>query len=491
MTRSFLIVIFVAALGNLLAQGPAIALQEICWTTPESVDSNITAYWLMSSRDSVPRLINYLNAQGQTVVVSAGGDFRNGYCCCTTGGGGDTYRTVASRTDSLLGLTTYTVGFIDTVGLDIASLTESAPKGNGYLVFYDETANTNYKILLSSLMEEPYPGYTSCECDTIYQVAHGFQVGDIVGQVRGNGPFFTANTSDPDSLPVAYVHEVLHADTFVIKSEGWLMDWTHGLPLGRDYFVQDDGSLDTIPDTGYSVFAFRTVNTTKAYFDIPELVVDQSGDGGGGGGADADWYESGATPPDNINDDIYTYGRVGINTATPTYSLDILNDSTNPLRWRNTAGVDLISWNKGTASANARQWFRTNVGNLVIQIHPTATTYFDSITIFRIGPDHSPGLVYPVENQLFASTIANWFYGKIYDRDKDLGSLASVAGADASGNLDWKIAAIYEDAGGYLIANTAEIPDYASDAAADADGSLPTGAIYRVTAEDRNIRIKP
>ena len=186
----------VAPLCIIMAQGPAIALQTVCWTTPSAVDSNITAYWLISSRDSVPRLINYLDAQGQTVNVSAGGTYQNGYCCCTGGGSGDTYRTVASQTDSLLGLTTFTVGFIDTVGLDIASLVQSAPKGDGYLVFYDELTNRNYKILLSSLMPEPYPGYTSCEGDTIYQVAHGFALGDVVGQVRGNGLFFTATTGN-------------------------------------------------------------------------------------------------------------------------------------------------------------------------------------------------------------------------------------------------------------------------------------------------------
>lgn len=486
-----------AAPLGLWAQGPAIALQNVCWTTPAAVDSNIVAYWLISSRDTEPKLINYLDAQGNTVVVSSGGSFQNGFCCCTGSGAGG-YRTVASRTDSLLGLTTFTVGFIDTVGLDIASLTEAAPKGAGYLVFYDEVNNRNYKIQLSSVINEPYPGYTSCECDTIYQVAHNFSRGDIVGQVRGNGPFFEASTGDPDSLPVAYVHEVLHTDTFVIKSEGWLMDWTHGLPLGRDYFVQDTpGTLDTIPDSTYSVFAYRTVNTTKAYFDIPELVVDQSpGSGSGGTTGDADWYaEGGSSPPSGITQSIYTYGDVGIGTDTPNAAVDIEDSTSVIFRWL-VGGRTLASFNKaisGIGTTNShypRLWFRSPhpANDLLIQIHPVGTTYFDSTQIFRIGytptgPD-SPG------SDLWV-TGSTWLNGALYDQAVTTGDLTKYYGADASGNTKWRPSAFYEDASGNIIANTANIPDYANDAAADADGTLPSGAIYQVTAEDRTIRIKP
>ncbi|MEX0812536.1 MAG: hypothetical protein WD048_10000 [Chitinophagales bacterium] len=37
----------------------------------------------------------------------------------------------------------------------------------------------------------------------------------------------------------------------------------------------------------------------------------------GSEGEDHDWYESGGTAPDNINDNIYTYGNVGIGMASP------------------------------------------------------------------------------------------------------------------------------------------------------------------------------
>jgi len=484
-----------------LAQGQGVlqlAIQPVCWSY-NNVDSNINAYYLYSSRVDTPRLINYLNPLGQPVDVSGGGAFQNGFCCCSSSTSVGN-RTIASQTDSLLGLTTYVVGNIDTVGLDIAGLTQSAPKGDGFLVFYDVTNNRNYKVLLSTLIPEPYPGYNSCECDTIYQVGHHFVMGDILGQVRGNGDFFEASTGDPDSLPVAYVHEVLHADTFVIKSEGWLMDWAHGLPLGRDYFVQDaPGVLDTIPDSTYHAFAFRTVNTGKAYFDIPELVVDQApGTGDGGSAGDADWYaEGGSTPATDINQSIYTFGDVGIGTNAPNAGLDVEDTTSTAFRWT-SGGLSLISLNKavsgtgGGSNTVPRIWIRSNEtsNSLLVQIHPLATTYFDSVQIFRIGPD--PGTIpFLAGLSTFSVNGRTHLNGGLYDSAVTLGDLSKYYGATSTGATAWRNSPFYEDATGNIIANTGNIPNYANDAAADADGTLPSGAIYQVTAEDRTIRIKP
>lgn len=498
----FSLILFGSYLGSLVAQGQgvlSIVTQPVCWSY-NNVDSNITAYYLFSSQSSTPLLKNYLDAVGSTVNTAAGGSFQNGFCCCSSSSAVGN-QTIASQTDSLLGLTTFTVGNIDTVGLDIASLTQSAPKADGYLVFYDQVTNRNYKILISSLVTPPYPGYASCECDTVYQVGHHFVRGDILGQERGFGLYFEASTGDPDSLPVAYVHEVLHVDTFVIKSEGWLMDWTHGLPLGRDYFVQDTpGVLDTIPDSTYSVFAYRTIDTTKAYFDIPELVVDQApGSSGGGASGDADWYAEGTTaPPTSIAESIYTYGDVGIGTNSPNAGLDIDDTTSVALRWKSD-GQTLIEFNKAISGTAAlpqtvpRIWIRSNYpGNdLLVQIHPLATTYFDSVQIFRIGPGNI-GPSPPGTSNLHVNG-GTFLNGLLYDSGGtgSLGDLTTYYGADASGNTDWRPSAFYEDASGNIVANTANIPDYANDAAADADGALPSGAIYQVTAEDRTIRIKP
>jgi len=478
----FSLILFGSYAGSLAGQGQgvlSIVTQPVCWSY-NNVDSNITAYYLFSSQSNTPLLKNYLDAVGAPVNTTAGGAFQNGFCCCS-GSGSVGNQTIASQTDSLLGLTTFVVGNIDSVGLDIASLTQSAPKADGYLVFYDQVTNRNYKLLISSLVTPPYPGYASCECDTVYQVGHHFARGDILGQERGFGLYFEASTGDPDSLPVAYVHEVLHVDTFVIKSEGWLMDWTHGLPLGRDYFVQDTpGVLDTIPDSTYSVFAYRTIDTTKAYFDIPELVVDQTtGSGAGGAGGDADWYAEGtAAPPSAITESIYTYGDVGIGTDSPNAGVDIEDTTSVALRWT-VDGQTRISFNQAISGTTVspstvpRIWIRSNQpsNDLLVQIHPLATTYFDSVDLFILGPlDQGPNTS---TSDLWVDG-ATYLNGPLYDSQGPGGTpgdLTKYFGSDASGFAIWRPSAFYENVAGYIIANTGNIPNYASDIAADADGA--------------------
>lgn len=121
--------------------------------------------------------------------------------------------------------------------------------------------------------------------DTIIQNGHGFFVGTMVGQTAGNGPYFAATSAVPDSFPVAFISQIVDENRFVIQNEGWL-DWTHGRALGSDWFLQDDGSFATSPDSNYNIFGFRTFATSRAYFDVPELILSDSasvGSSGGGG----------------------------------------------------------------------------------------------------------------------------------------------------------------------------------------------------------------
>ncbi len=46
---------------------------------------------------------------------------------------------------------------------------------------------------------------------------------------------------------------------------------------------------------------------------------------------DADWFENGGTHPNNINDNIYTNGKVGINNPSPSSFLDIVSNSTGSI----------------------------------------------------------------------------------------------------------------------------------------------------------------
>ena len=90
MKKSFLFIAILFLSISLFAQRRAKRIfeldrQEICWVTPEGVDSNLNRYILVSSRTpSHPRIINHINSSGQVVDVSAGGTFYYGYChCCT------------------------------------------------------------------------------------------------------------------------------------------------------------------------------------------------------------------------------------------------------------------------------------------------------------------------------------------------------------------------------------------------------------------------
>jgi hypothetical protein len=64
------------------AQGPTVITQELCWATPAtpSVDSSIIGYYIYTGRSDTPLLVNYLDAAGDAVDVSAGGTIRVGAC---------------------------------------------------------------------------------------------------------------------------------------------------------------------------------------------------------------------------------------------------------------------------------------------------------------------------------------------------------------------------------------------------------------------------
>ncbi len=64
------------------AQGPTVITQELCWATPAtpSVDSSIIGYYIYTGRSDTPLLVNYLDAAGESVDVSAGGTIRVGAC---------------------------------------------------------------------------------------------------------------------------------------------------------------------------------------------------------------------------------------------------------------------------------------------------------------------------------------------------------------------------------------------------------------------------
>lgn len=319
--------------------------------------------------------------------------------------------------------------------------------------------------------------------DTITQVGHGFSVGDLIGNVNGTTEYFLANTNGADSIPVAAVFQVVDNDNFIPCNEGFFT-YTHGLLNNYDYFLQDDGSLDTIPDSTYQVFAFRTFNTNLAYFDIPELVI--TGGGGVGTVEDADWYDvSTGAPPVSMGQNIYTTGQVGIGRTTTERELHITGSilfqdytiSRGRIMSKTNLGIGLSPSGSDTELIKLSP---LGGGNYVVDLIAPGTS--SKIRVFGendIQFQNAQGRVEWKENgsnAIFthvnqnASDQLNIFghRGVILDG-------GSPSGAPLSGML--------------LIIDGP--PNYASDAAADADSNLPTNAIYTVTAEDRTLRIKP
>jgi hypothetical protein len=89
--KYWLIITFVFSYVCLNAQSPgsegpgtiSIFKQEVCWSY-NGTDSTLVGYYLYSQRRDTSKLLSYVNASGQKVDVSAGGEITVGPCCCAT-----------------------------------------------------------------------------------------------------------------------------------------------------------------------------------------------------------------------------------------------------------------------------------------------------------------------------------------------------------------------------------------------------------------------
>ena len=319
--------------------------------------------------------------------------------------------------------------------------------------------------------------------DTINQVGHGFSVGDLIGQTAGNGPYFLASTDLPENLPVAAVYKVIDADNFVPCNEGFF-SVTHGLVNGNDYFLQDNGSLSVTPDSTYNVFGLRTFGDNIVYIDIPELVIrDTTGEGSSTfPDQDADWFDVlTSAPPTSINDDIYTNGNVGINVSAPEEELHI----DGVLLFENYLASTVRSKsNLGFGVANGGGGYTE-----VARFSRSGTDYF-----FDFLPTGTGNRV-----RLF-NDFALKFEGNSSDRGiywEDAGNIENtyIEKSTADELTIFGKKGIYLDGGGInsdvdLRIVIPDLPEYANDAAADADANLPSGGLYKVTG-DRTVYIKP
>lgn len=83
----------------------------------------------------------------------------------------------------------------------------------------------------------------------------------------------------------------------------------------------DEQNIDSVSLNGTTLTVFIE-NGASSSVDLASIISDP----------DHDWYEVGGnTAPDNINDDIYTQGNVGIGTVTPTFKLETAGANSDAL----------------------------------------------------------------------------------------------------------------------------------------------------------------
>ncbi len=88
---------------------------------------------------------------------------------------------------------------------------------------------------------------------------------------------------------------------------------------------------------GMMVFATGNGSVGKGFYYWDDVLVNWVAVGSGDG---EDWYEEGTTTaPDNINDDIYTFGNVAIGKNTADYKLDVFEETTDRAAYINLAGA--------------------------------------------------------------------------------------------------------------------------------------------------------
>ena len=129
---------------------------------------------------------------------------------------------------------------------------------------------------------------------------------------------------------------------------------------------------------------------------------------------DNDWYEEGTTnSPSNINDDIFTYGNVGIGTSTPASSLDILE--TNNQRALNVSVTGNASgFTYGVYTQNENTNSSTNYGVYTSSIMDTNAPKVGVHSELRSSMSSSiTGFSNSLSGTGIGLKVANW--NSIYD----------------------------------------------------------------------------
>lgn len=373
---------------------------------------------------------------------------------------GNDFFTVQSASNNGVTLTlivedTYGAGFISGGTFTVGQLTPNlslpglAPSGDSDPSLSTPPDQSSKFNLILSRIDRAFEDleFKPQKGDTIFQVSHGFALGSVLTQASGNGAYLSANTSSAESLPVGMVVEILHPDTFVIDHSGWIYNLPGSLSQGQDYFLQDNGTLGTTPDEDFAVFILRTssVNPGKAYFDLPESILDPTGNAS----APSIIASNGLNDQDaGPNLDIEFGGALERNTT--------LSSSGQTLTYDFISGNNFVqsTWTPATPSFQTR-----------LNVSGQFESYFQLLPSFAtlVGDNIATG-----QSTNISASATN----------------GAVLQTRTGGVVDYSLTVGYE---AILISG---LNSYIDDAAADADASLPSGGLYLLIG-DRTLRIKP
>lgn len=519
--RFFLIAVLISSVA-LAAKGQgvySISPQPVCWSY-NGTDSSLLSLVVFDIRDTIGLFQGYVNAiNGSYVNTSAGGTISAGYCCCGNNG---TSQTV-SITDNDDGTYTAIVGTDTTI---IYTKADSL-----YTTQTIQIADTSYlansvvQDILIAISNEVNNLRNETGCDlTITQASHGFSVGDLLTQDPNTGTYSAAAADTSINFPVAYVCSVIDANNFKVDTEGWVSG-AHGETDYRDYFLQDvAGSVDTTSGS-FPIFAFRTFTSTLRYYDIPEYV--SAGTSGGGSGDN--WGAQVVVSDGTLTGDGTAGSPLSVDLSiTATGDSIAASNGLNVDRY--AAGGRIVSDVRlgGTLDENTIIRGDTGVYDFLVLDTDDITMEAEDTGVFY-GRDFSQiGMTDPIngtETTVLGDSIyilaENGFltirnpdslnmaatkfklgtanFGRIHSTFGGAGGLTTIPLAEIYWDDDQVILRNYNSSGTLLNSFTVHkdyfqitgAPNYANDAAADADGTLPSGGVYTVTAEDRTLRIKP
>ena len=211
-----------------------IVSQQICWNTG-SVDSSLNRIFLVSTRSSQIKQLGYLNSNGQTVDVSGGGTFSQGYCGCCGGGagssGGDGQGLVNAKnglsleSDSvilggILKMNTSIAG-MDTYGFDLTNLSYLTLSGSDSLRLITPDLLTAVADIGGVLQLNSATGrvqYTPYAFPLVIGTNGQYMEWDAVGDsLKWTSPFITAVATDSSyrfSINGSSVSEVLFQNIY-------------------------------------------------------------------------------------------------------------------------------------------------------------------------------------------------------------------------------------------------------------------------------------